>query len=68
MNISITFSTPIKARLHKDSKGVLLYLGVKRWLFHYGQLPKMKWFRIFGFTFTIGYWNIWPIEISITIQ
>src|ERR1035437_8162889 len=54
MNISITFSIPVKARIYKK-EGVLLYLGIKKWLLSYGKMGRMIWVRILGFTFTIGY-------------
>jgi hypothetical protein len=66
MDISITFSIPLKARLYKK-EGLLLYLGVRKWLFNFGKSPWMIWFRIFGFTFTIGYWSLKQFEFSFRI-
>ena len=68
MNISITFHVPFKSRLVHESRGILVYKGVKNWLFNYGGLSKQKWIRILGITFLIGYWNYWPIQFNLSIQ
>ena len=68
MTVSLTIHLPLKTKLVKESSGVLVYLGMRKWLFNYGKLGKQVWFRILGLTFCLGYWRIWPIEGSITIQ
>jgi len=83
MNISITFHIPLKARLIKNSASseVAFYLGVKKWLFAYGGKwiktegkgkkqgrGKQRWVRILGLTFCVSWYNLWPIELSLTIQ
>ena len=81
MNLSITFHIPLKARLvkHSNSSEVAFYLGIRRWLFAYGgkwvkidgknkERGKQRWIRILGLTFCISWYNLWPIELSWTIQ
>lgn len=68
MNFNITIHIPLRSKLIKESSGVLVYLGVRKWLFCRGKLGKQAWFRIIGLTFLIGYWKLWPIEFNIGIQ
>lgn len=68
MDISLTIHIPIKARFNKKSCEMLIYIPFKQWLCGYGGWGKSKWFRIFGLTFAIGYWKLWPVEFRTTIQ
>jgi len=68
MYISLTIHIPFRTKLVKESSGVLIYLGVRKWLFNFGKLGKSVWIRILGLTFLVGYWKLWPIEFNICIQ
>jgi len=60
MQIAITFSFPIKGRIVRSDSGVLLYLGLKKWLLAWGGWGKNRWIRIFGLTILVSWWRLWP--------